>query len=98
LAGVNERGQRCHGVRKAAAGDAARAKMTEAEMMKYFGWTDPKMPALYIAEANGEEIAQSGADKLHTYREQRANAAANRGVTNRPLGGKLAEKLERKQR
>jgi hypothetical protein len=36
--------------------------MTESQMMKYFGWTDPKMPALYIAEARGEEIAEAGAD------------------------------------
>jgi hypothetical protein len=29
-----------------------------------FGWTDPKMPALYIAQANREKLGMSGMDKI----------------------------------
>jgi hypothetical protein len=64
LAGVNEPLKNCHGVRKARAEDAAYADCTEAQMMAMFGWTDPKMPALYIAKANREKLGLSGMDKL----------------------------------
>lgn len=52
LAGVNEPKKSCHGVRKARAEVAAYADCTESQMMAMFGWTDPKMPAHYIAQAN----------------------------------------------
>ncbi len=52
LAGVNEPKKSCHGVRKARAEVAAYADCTESQMMAMFGWTDPKMPAHYIARAN----------------------------------------------
>ena len=39
-------------VRKARAAVAAYADCTESQMMAIFGWTDPKMPAHYIAQAN----------------------------------------------
>jgi hypothetical protein len=32
--------------------------------MAMFGWTDPKMPARYIAQANREKLGMSGMDKL----------------------------------
>ena len=54
LAGVNEPKKSCHGVRKARAEVAAYADCTESQMMAMFGWTDPKMPAHYIAQANRE--------------------------------------------
>jgi hypothetical protein len=33
-------------------------------MMAMFGWTDPKMPAHYIAKANREKLGVSGMDKF----------------------------------
>jgi hypothetical protein len=42
-------------VRKARAEVAAYAECTESQMMAMFGWTDPKMPAHYIAKANREK-------------------------------------------
>jgi len=33
-------------------------------MMAMFGWTDPKMPAHYIAQANRERLGISGMDKI----------------------------------
>ena len=33
-------------------------------MMAMFGWTDPKMPAHYIAKANREKLGASGMDKI----------------------------------
>ncbi|WP_407154915.1 tyrosine-type recombinase/integrase [Bradyrhizobium sp. STM 3557] len=64
LAGVNEPKKSCHGVRKARAEVAAYAECTESQMMAMFGWTDPKMPAHYIAKANREKLGISGMDKI----------------------------------
>ena len=64
LAGVNEPKKSCHGVRKARAEVAAYADCTESQMMAMFGWTDPKMPAHYIAQANREKLGFSGMDKV----------------------------------
>jgi hypothetical protein len=64
LAGVNEPKKGCHGVRKARAEVAAYADCTESQMMAMFGWTDPKMPAHYIAKANREKLGMSGMDKV----------------------------------
>jgi hypothetical protein len=64
LAGVNANKKCCHGVRKARAEDAAYSQCTEAEMMAMFGWTDPKMPALYIAAARRSVLGMSGSDKM----------------------------------
>jgi hypothetical protein len=64
LAGVNEPKKSCHGVRKARAEVAAYAECTESQMMAMFGWTDPKMPAHYIAQANREKLGISGMDKV----------------------------------
>jgi len=33
-------------------------------MMAMFGWTDPKMPARYIAPANREKLGISGMEKI----------------------------------
>ena len=62
--GVNEPKKSCHGVRKARAEVAAYADCTESQMMAMFGWTDPKMPAHYIAKANREKLGMSGMDKV----------------------------------
>jgi integrase len=64
LAGVNEPKKSCHGVRKARAQVAAYADCTESQMMAMFGWTDPKMPAHYIAHANRERLGMTGMDKI----------------------------------
>jgi integrase len=64
LAGVNEPKKSCHGVRKARAEVAAYADCTESQMMAMFGWTDPKMPAHYIAKANREKLGLSGMEKI----------------------------------
>ncbi|WP_315719743.1 MULTISPECIES: tyrosine-type recombinase/integrase [unclassified Bradyrhizobium] len=64
LAGINERKKSCHGVRKARAEVAAYAECTESQMMAMFGWTDPKMPAHYIAKANREKLGIRGMDKI----------------------------------
>jgi hypothetical protein len=36
------------------------ADCTVSQMMAMFGWTDPKMPAHYIAQANREKLGFSG--------------------------------------
>ena len=51
-------------MRKARAEVAAYADCTESQMMAMFGWTDPKMPAHYIAQANREKLGMSGMDKI----------------------------------
>jgi hypothetical protein len=43
---------------------AAYADCTESQMMAMFGWTDPKMPAHYIAQANREKLGISGMEKV----------------------------------
>lgn len=67
LAGVNEPKKSCHGVRKARAEVAAYADCTESQMMAMFGWTNPKMPAHYIAQANRERLGISGMEKIVTF-------------------------------
>lgn len=67
LAGVNEPKKSCHGVRKAWAELAAYTDCTESQMMAMFGWTDPKMPAHYIAQANRERLGISGMEKIVTF-------------------------------
>lgn len=64
LAGINEPKKSCHGVRKARAEVAAYADCTESQMMAMFGWTDPKMPAHYIAQANREKLGITGMEKV----------------------------------
>jgi integrase len=67
LAGVNEPKKSCHGVRKSRAEVAAYADCTESQMMAMFGWTDPKMPAHYLAKANREKLGMTGMDKIVTF-------------------------------
>jgi len=67
LTRVNEPKKSCHGVRKARAEVAAYADCTESQMMAMFGWTDPKMPAHYAAQANREKLRMSGMDKIVTF-------------------------------
>jgi hypothetical protein len=64
LASVNEPKKSGHGVRKARAEVAAYADCTESQMMAMFGWTDPKMPAHYIAQANREKFGIRGMEKI----------------------------------
>jgi hypothetical protein len=64
LAGVNAPKKSCHGLRNARAEVADYADCTESQMMAMFGWTDPKMPAHYIAQANRERLGVSGMDKI----------------------------------
>jgi hypothetical protein len=70
LAGVNQPKKSCHGIRKARAEAAAYADCTESQMMAMFGWTDPKMPAHYIAEANREKLGFAGMDKIVAFDKQ----------------------------
>jgi Phage integrase family len=83
LAGVNEPKKSCHGVRKARAEVAAYAECTESQMMAMFGWTDPKMPAHYIAQANREKLGFSGMDKVVAFdhSESAADFGANEAGT-----------------
>src|SRR5262245_4264150 len=41
-------------------------------MMAMFGWTDPKMPAHYIAQANREKLGMSGMDKIIAFDESQS--------------------------
>jgi hypothetical protein len=43
---------------------AAYADCTESQMMAMFGWTDPKMPAHYIAQANRKKLGITGMEKI----------------------------------
>jgi integrase len=72
LAGVNEPKKSCHGVRKARAEVAAYAECTESQMMAMFGWTDPKMPAHYIAQANREKLGISGMEKIVVFDQRQS--------------------------
>ena len=68
---------------------------TESQMMAMFGWTDPKMPAHYIAQANREKLGMSGMDKIVSFDQSQnmddflplpdpnrvATNGENRGVT-----------------
>jgi integrase len=87
LAGINEPKKSCHGVRKARAEVAAYADCTESQMMAMFGWTDPKMPAHYIAQANREKLGMSGMDKVVAFDQSQSIddfmpvAEENRGGT-----------------
>jgi integrase len=67
MAGINEPKKSCHGVRKTRAEAAAYAECTEAQMMAMFGWTDPKMPAHYIAKAKRDKLGASGMEKLVSF-------------------------------
>jgi hypothetical protein len=86
LAGVNEPKKSCHGVRKARAEVAAYADCTESQMMAMSGWTDPKMPAHHIAQA--EKLGMSGMDKIVAFDQNqnvddfRPMPSANKVATN----------------
>ena len=82
LAGVNEAKKNCHGVRKARAEDAAYAGMTESQMMACFGWTDPKMAAHYIAQANRALLGSSGMAKMFE-RDRSANIGSRPALNER---------------
>jgi integrase len=57
-----------HGVRKIAATTAADNGATEYELMAIFGWTDPKMAALYVRAANRRKLAARAMQKLNAER------------------------------
>jgi integrase len=57
-----------HGVRKIAATTAADNGATEFELMAIFGWTDPKMAALYVKTANRKRLAAQAMQKLNAER------------------------------
>lgn len=46
-----------HGLRKAGASIAAENGATDSQLMAIYGWTDPKMPALYTRKANRKKLA-----------------------------------------
>jgi len=54
----------CHGLRKAAACEAAEAGCTEQELMSLFGWASPKQAGVYTRKANRSKLAQSGSSKI----------------------------------
>jgi hypothetical protein len=91
VAGVNEAKKNCHGVRKARAEDAAYAGMTESQMMACFGWTDPKMAAHYIAQANRAILGSSGMAKMFE-RDRSAN------ISNRPAMNERVTFLSNKRK
>jgi integrase len=64
LAGVNAPKQAAHGLRKIAATRAAENGATEFELMAIFGWSDPKMAALYVKGANRKRLAAQAMGKL----------------------------------
>jgi hypothetical protein len=74
---------------KARAEVAAYADCTESQMMAMFGWTDPKMPAHYIAQANRQRLGVTGMDKVVAFDRTHAlgdgsglSGAPARSVTN----------------
>jgi integrase len=56
-----------HGLRKAAAVQAAEAGCSEHELMALFGWTSPKQAGVYTRKVNVSKLAQSGTDKVVQY-------------------------------
>ena len=97
MAGINERGKRCHGVRKTAAIEAAHAGANTLEMQRMFGWEDEKMPTLYTKLADSETAAVSGSEKVAAHRERLKNIRKNRGVTNPTSVGNKWQKLLQNQ-
>jgi hypothetical protein len=73
LAEANEPKKCGHGVRKPGAEVAAYAECTESQMMSMFGWTDPKMPAHDIAQANREKLGTSGMDKVVAFDQSQSS-------------------------
>jgi hypothetical protein len=71
-------------------------------MMAMFGWTDPKVPAHYIAKANREKLGVSGMEKIVAFDQSQAlddlmalpdankggTSSENRAVTLRSKFGK----------
>lgn len=53
-----------HGLRKAAATNAANRGATERELEAIFGWAGGQMASLYTRSANREALSKSAADKL----------------------------------
>jgi hypothetical protein len=78
-------------------------------MMAMFGWTDPKMPAHYIAKAKREKLGMSGMEKIVAFDESHSldelmalpnanidrTAAENRVVTLRVILEKKRRKFRR---
>ena len=52
------------GMRKPCAEITAYADSPESQTMAMLGWTDPKMPAHYTAQANREKLGISGMEKI----------------------------------
>jgi hypothetical protein len=78
----------------------AYADCTESQMMAMFGWTDPKMPAHYIAQANREKFGFSSMDKVVAFdhSDSVADFAANEAGTSAVNGvvtfpGNIRKKL-----
>ena len=82
-----------HQASKARAEVVAYADRTESQMMAMFGWTDPKMPARYIAQANRERLGISGMDKIVAF-----TRAAHAMILRSPAEENSVRTLRRKRR
>ncbi|WP_455153267.1 hypothetical protein [Bradyrhizobium cenepequi] len=51
-------------MRKARAEVTAYADRAKSQTTAIFGWTDPRMPAHYIAQANREKLGIRGMEKI----------------------------------
>jgi integrase len=63
-AGVDEDKKAAHGMRKISATRLAEAGCSEYQLMAVFGWTDPKMAAHYVREANRKMLSRQAFEKL----------------------------------
>jgi integrase len=79
-----------HGLRKAGASIAAENGATESQLMAIYGWSDPKMAALYTRKANRKKLAND-AMKL-VVPSQTGNEAVPLPPTNTASGTKKAKK------
>jgi len=62
-AGIDQNKKAAHGMRKVSATRLAEAGCSEYQLMAVFGWTDPKMAAHYVREANRKTLSRQAFEK-----------------------------------
>lgn len=67
------KGLSAHGVRKGMATRMADRGASETTLMAVFGWTDPRMPAVYTKAANKKRLSRAGASLLAPPSDQEAD-------------------------
>src|SRR5262249_46419887 len=72
-----------HGLRKAGATRAAERGATERQLMAIFGWSSPRMAAIYTRAADRKRLAKDAAPLLLAHSENETPAPAESGAGDR---------------